>query len=210
MDYDKIEKWMDSPEGQQCAKEFFEELERENKVKEKVALAGFITSTQTMIGKSGKPWSKTIIEDYNGSYELSFFGKDHEAYMSYMQQNNALYIEGDIEEKFYIKPEERAQGKTSPYAFRVKKIMLLGNVTDTYVKGFSINITTSMLSPEFRENLVKLLKRNKGNVPLTMFLYDPVKKWNIEFLSHKFRVQVSLPFIEELRQMGISHSVIKK
>ena len=118
--------------------------------------------------------------------------------------------EGDIEEKFYIKPEERAQGKTSPYAFRVKKIMLLGNVTDTYVKGFSINITTSMLSPEFRENLVKLLKRNKGNVPLTMFLYDPVKKWNIEFLSHKFRVQVSLPFIEELRQMGISHSVIKK
>ena len=182
----------------------------ENKVKEKVALAGFITSTQTMIGKSGKPWSKTIIEDYNGSYELSFFGKDHEAYMSYMQQNNALYIEGDIEEKFYIKPEERAQGKTSPYAFRVKKIMLLGNVTDTYVKGFSINITTSMLSPEFRENLVKLLKRNKGNVPLTMFLYDPVKKWNIEFLSHKFRVQVSLPFIEELRQMGISHSVIKK
>ena len=89
-------------------------------------------------------------------------------------------------------------------------MMLLGNVADTYVKGFAINITTPMLSPEFREKLVKMLKRNKGNVPLTMFLYDPAKKWNIEFLSHKFRVQVTLPFIEELKEMGITYSVIKK
>jgi hypothetical protein len=83
-------------------------------------------------------------------------------------------------------------------------------VADTFIKGFAINITTPMLSPEFREKLVKTLKRNKGNVPLTMFLYDPVKKWNIEFLSHKFKVQVTLPFIEELKEMGITYSVIKK
>ena len=73
-------------------------------------------------------------------------------------QNNTIYIEGEIDEKYYIKPEERAQGKTSPYAFRVKKIMLLGNVAETFVKGFSISITTTMLSPAFREKLVSLVK----------------------------------------------------
>ena len=182
----------------------------ENKTKMKASVAGFITSTQTLTGKTGKPYSKTVIEDYSGSYELAFFGKDHEAYMSYMQVNNAVYIEGDIEEKYYIKPEDRAQGKTSPYAFRVKKIMLLGNVTETYIKGFSINISTPMLSPEFRENLVKTIKRNKGNVPLTMFLYDPEKGWNIEFLSRKFQVSVTAPFIDELQRLGIRYNVIKK
>ena len=182
----------------------------EKKTKAKVSVAGFITSTQTMIGKSGKPWSKTVIEDYSGSYELAFFGKDHEAYMSYMQLNNAVYIEGDIEEKYYIKPEERAQGKTSPYAFRVKKIMLLGNVAETFVKGFSISITTTMLSPAFREKLVSLVKQNKGAVPLTMYLYDPEKGWNLEFLSHKFRVSITAQLINELHQMGIRYSVIKK
>ena len=182
----------------------------EKKIKMKATIAGFITSTQTMTGKTGKPWSKTVIEDYSGSYELAFFGKDHEAYMSYMQVNNAVFIEGDIEEKYYIKPEDRAQGKTSPYAFRVKKIMLLGNVAETYIKGFSISISTPMLSPEFRERLVKMIKSNKGNVPLTMFLYDPEKKWNIEFLSRKFRVAVTAPFIEELNRMQIRHSVLKK
>ena len=180
------------------------------KTKQKAYIAGFVTSTQQMTTKTGRPWSKTVIEDYNGSYEIALFGKDHEAFMSYMQLHSAIFIEGDIEEKFYIKPEERAQGKTSPYAFRVKKIMLLGNVTDTFVKGFSISISTPMLSPEFRERLVKLIKANKGNVPLTMYLYDPEKKWNIEFLSRKFKVSVTAPFIEELNAAGIKYSVVKK
>ena len=182
----------------------------ENKEKRKVTAAGFITSTQTLIGKTGKPWSKTVVEDYSGSYELAFFGKDHEAYMSYMQVNNAIFIEAEIDEKYYIKPEEKAQGKKSPYAFKVRKIMLLGNVTESFLKGFSISISTPMLSPEFREKLVRTIKANKGTVPLTMFLYDPEKKWNIEFLSRKFRVAVTSDFIDQLQKLGIKYSVVKK
>ena len=180
------------------------------KTKQKVYVAGFITSTQTLTNKAGRPWSKTVIEDYGGSYELALFGKDHENFMSYMQLHNAIFIEGEIEEKYFIKPEERAQGKTSPYGFKARKIMLLGNVTDTFVKGFAIYISTSMLTPEFREQMVKMIKRNKGNAPLTMFLHDPDKGWNIEFLSRKFRVAVTAEFIEELKNMQIRYSVIKK
>ena len=180
------------------------------KIKQKANIAGFIISTQQMTTKTGRPWSKTVIEDFSGSYEIALFGKDHENFMSYMQLHNAIFIEGEIEEKYYIKPEEKAQGKTSPYAFKVKKVSLLGNVTDMFVKGFAISISTPMLTPEFRDSLVKMIKRNKGNVPLTMFLYDPEKKWNIEFLSRKFRVAVTAPFIEELTRMQIRYSVLKK
>ena len=180
------------------------------KTKQKVNIAGFIISTESKQTKTGRPWSKTVIEDFSGSYEIALFGKDHENFMNYMQLHNAIFIEGEIDEKYYIKPEERAQGKTSPYAFKLKKVMLLGNVTDTYIKGFAIRITTPMLSPEFRENLVKMIKKNKGNVPLTMYLYDPEKKWNIEFLSRKFRVAVTDQLIEDLRKLQIRYSVLKK
>jgi DNA polymerase-3 subunit alpha len=183
---------------------------QEAKSKKKVSVAGFVISSQTMLGKSGKPWSKTVIEDFSGSYELAFFGKDHEAYMNYMQLNNALYIEAEIDEKYYIKPEERAKGKTSDYTFKVKKIMLLGNVTETYLKGFSISITTTMLSPDFRKKLVELLKEHKGKIPLTMYLYDPEKGWNIEFLARKFTVAVTDQLISDLHKMGIMYNVIKK
>ena len=180
------------------------------KTKMKVAVAGFVTKTEHINSQNGRPWSRTVIEDFGGSYELKLYGKDHEAFMSYMTLNNTLFIEGEIDEKYYIKPEDRAQGKTSPYGFKVKKVMLLGNVTDTYIKGFAINITTPMLTPEFRDKLVTLIKKNKGQVPLSMFLYDPEKKWNIEFLSRKFRVAVTVPFIEELEKLRVRYTVIKK
>ena len=182
----------------------------QKKEKMKVNVAGFITTASESMTKTGRPMSRMTVEDYSGSYEFAFFGKDHEAFMQYEKVNTGIFIEGVIEEKYYIKPEERAKGKTSEYAFKPKNMMLLGNVADTFVKGFAINVSTPMLTPEFREKLVKLLKKNKGNVPLTMYLYDPGKKWNIEFLSHKFKVQVTLPFIDELKELGITFSVVKK
>ncbi|MBQ8856129.1 MAG: DNA polymerase III subunit alpha [Bacteroidales bacterium] len=180
------------------------------KTKMKVSVAGFVTKTEHINSQNSRPWSKTVIEDFGGSYELKLYGKDHEAYMSYLVQNNTLFIEGEIDEKYYVKPEDRAQGKTAPYGLKVKKIMLLGNVTDTYIKGFAINITTPMLTPQFRDALVGLIKKNKGSVPLSMFLYDPENKWNIEFLSRKFRVAVNAGFIEELENLHVRYTVLKK
>ena len=177
----------------------------------KVSVAGFITAASETQTKTGRPMSRMTVEDYSGSYEFAFFGKDHETFMQYEKVNTAIFVEGVIEERFRQKPEDKAQGKPAPdMVFKPKNIMLLGNVTDTYVKGFSISITTSMLSPEFRESLVKMLKKNKGNVPLTMFLHDPIKKWNIEFLSHKFKVQITPAFLEELKKEGVKYSVVRK
>ena len=67
-----------------------------------------------------------------------------------------------------------------------------------------------MLSQEFRERLVKMIKKNKGSVPLTMFLYDPENKWNIEFLSRKFKVAVTSDLLDELRAMNVTWKLLKK
>ena len=67
-----------------------------------------------------------------------------------------------------------------------------------------------MLSQEFRERLVKMIKKNKGSVPLTMFLYDPENKWNIEFLSRKFKVAVTSDLLDELREMNVTWKLLKK
>ena len=130
--------------------------------------------------------------------------------MNYLQLNSAVYLEGCIEEKYFRKPEDRKTMGDPPYGFKVKKIMLLGNVTETYTKGFSLNITTMMLNSEFRERLTKLIKHNKGNIPLTIFIQDPKTKYNIEFLSRKFQIAISSPLIDELTKLNIQYSVIKK
>ncbi len=178
--------------------------------KMKVAIAGLVTEYSTLTTKTGKPYSKTKLEDYSGAYELALFGRDHEAFMSYMKPHENLYIEGDIEEKFFIKPEERAQGKTSPYAFRVKKIMLLGNVNETMLNAFSISITTPMLTERFRKDLVSLIQSNRGTVPLKMYLYDPQTKYSIEFRSTKYKVAVTTDLVSALKLLGVQCAPVRK
>ena len=93
---------------------------------------------------------------------------------------------------------------------RIKKVIHLGNVVENYIKGFTIFIKTSMLSSEFREDLVNIVRHNTGSVPLTMFLEDPVTNYKIEFLSRKFKISVNMPFIDDLKGMNIPYKVITK
>ena len=183
----------------------------------KVAVAGLITACSESQTKTGRPMSRMTVEDFSGSYEFAFFGKDHETYLPYQKVNSAVLIEGVIDERYRPNPKGKKDEKTGKMVedrpdlvFKMKNIMLLGNVAEERITGLSVYVTTTMLSPDFREKLVKMLKRNKGKTPLTMFLYDPVKKWNIEFLSHKFKVQITNEFLEELKNLGIRYTVSKK
>ena len=176
----------------------------------KLNVAGYITNTQFLTSKTGSPWSKTVIEDFSGSYEFALFGKDHENFLRYLRVYSPVYIEGAVEEKYFVRPEDRKAKGDPPYTFKIKRITLLGNTLEEHVKGFGINITTSMLSNDFRKKLISVIQKNKGNIPLTMTLYDPQTKYNIEFLSKKFKVSVTMPFINELKDLEIPYSVIKK
>ena len=87
---------------------------------------------------------------------------------------------------------------------------MLGNVTDSLLKSFAINLTTPQLNETFRRDLVKLLRENKGKTELGMYLYDPKTKYNVEFKSRKFQVAVTNDLIYGLRDLGISYTVNRK
>ena len=181
-----------------------------DKVKTNIAVAGYITNVQLLTSKTGSPWSKTIIEDFSGSYEFALFGKDHETFMPYLQMFTPVYIEGVVEEKYYVRPEDRKIKGNPPYAFKIKKISLLGNVANSLLKSFVIKIRTPMLNSTFRERLINLVKSNRGTIPLSMILYDPVTEYNIEFMSRKYKVAVSNPFVNDLKDMDVLYESVRK
>ena len=177
----------------------------------KLYVAGIVTDCKMLSTKAGKPYSRTTLEDYSGSYELTLFGKEHEQFMQYMTPKNTLFLEGEVCEKFFVKAEERAQGKSAPYTFRLKKVTLLGNITDDILSGFSLDITTPMLTQQFREDLVRVVINHKGKIPLTLYLYDPETHYRIQFISRKFQVAVTSGLIQDLHKIGIDrYEVLKK
>lgn len=181
-----------------------------NRQTAQVALAGLITSVETKISRNGKPFAKVNVEDFSGIYEFAFFGKDYENFMNYLQEHTAIYIEGEICEKYFLKPEEIAAGKKAPYTFKAKKISLLGNVAEDRLTGFAIEMLANDITPELRHKLVHLVKEYSGKIPLSMIVFDPVTNYIVEFISRKYNITVSADFILQLNELGLKYRVSRK
>ena len=175
-----------------------------------VCFAGIVVDFKQGATRNGSPLLRATIEDFDGSYEIALFGKDCEAWLPLLSLHSEVFVEAEIKEKYFIKPEERAQGKTVPYGLRIKKVSMLGNVNESMLKTFAINLTTPQINESFRRNLVKLLKENKGKTELSMYLYDPKTRYNVEFKSRKFQVAVTNDLIYGLRDLGITYTVNRK
>lgn len=186
-----------------------EECEAKRKTM-RVCLAGIVTDTKNVMTKSGAPGTKVILEDFDGNHEFALFGKDYQAFMPFMQPHTQLFIEGSVEERYFIKPEERAAGKTSPYTFKFKNVTLLGNVSDDMVSEFVLHIDSSRLNQDFRKQLVNLLKESKGKIPLTINLTDNSSGYKIDFRSKKFAVSVGQPLIDAVNHLQIAYSFTRK
>ena len=176
----------------------------------KASVAGIVTDVKTLTTRNGSQGARVTVEDYSGTYEFALFGKDYETWLPFMQLHAQIFIEGEIAPRFFLKPEERAQGKRAPYNFKIRKISLLGNLGEDLITAFSIVLDSDRLSADFRDRLVKTLKKYKGKTPLSLFLHDKNTGYNLEFYSKKFQVSVCEPFISTLQRMGIQYTVSHK
>lgn len=185
------------------------ECEREHR-QQKVFIAGFITSTEVKTSRTGKPFAKTTLEDFSGTYELALFGKDYETFMPYLTEHTAIFVEGEIKEAYFSKSDDKEKATNVPYKFRVKKISLLGNIGDALLSGFTIELTTPMVSADFRKHLMSVVKASKGTVPFSILLSDPKTQYVIEFQSRKYQVAVTADFISEIKNLGLRYKVLRK
>ena len=176
----------------------------------KATVAGIVTDVKTLTTRNGSQGARVTVEDYSGTFEFALFGKDYQAWLPFMQLHAQIFIEGEISARYFLKPEERAQGKRAPYGIKIKKITLLGNLGEDLITAFSIVLASDKLSPDFRERLVKTLKKFKGKTPLSLFLHDKATGYNLEFFSKKFQVVVCEEFITALQQLGVQYSVSHK
>ena len=74
-----------------------------------------------------------------------------------------------------------------------------------------MDITTPMLTQQFRKDLLQVIKKHKGTIPLTLFLFDPGTRYRIQFYSKKFQVAVTSEFLQDLHRIGVDkYEVVRK
>ncbi len=175
----------------------------------RVRVAGIVTSVDRFTTRNNKPAAKIKLDDYSGEYELVMYAEALETAIPYLNVHSQVYIEMDIAPRYFLKPEERAQGKRAPYTAKVASVSLLGNLCDRFVKSVTLNIPTHVINPDFRRSLSETLASNTGTVPLNIFLYEE-GGYSVKLTARRHSVSICPDFLDGLSALGLQYRVERK
>ena len=168
-------------------------------VGQEVAFAGMVVAVQNLVGKSGRPWGRFTMEDYNGTHEFVLFGKDYENFRKYLYENYFLLIRGKIQPKPYRENE---------LEFKILSMCQLSEVSDTMLKDFSLQIPVEEIGGDLVERLQKQIKSSKGALSLHVNVFDREGQVVVNFTSKKYRVGLKQKLIDFLEENGLQYTIM--
>lgn len=103
-----------------------------------ITIAGIITAKREGKTKTGKDFGILTIEDFGGTYELAFFGKDYTDYRQFFIDETAIYVKGRVQPKW---------GKEgNDLAFTIQKVDLLDTIADNVIRSITLMVDIEKLT----------------------------------------------------------------
>jgi DNA polymerase-3 subunit alpha len=159
-----------------------------------LVFGGVVTAVHNGITKTGNPWGKITIEDYNESSEIAFFGEDYVKFKQYMVNGLFLYIRGKVSERY------RNSGN---FEFKVSTIQLLSELRDKLAKSITIQIPLRSLNDEFINQFNTIITENakieSRNCVLRFKVIDNEENITVDLPSKRIKVNPNNEFISMLK-----------
>ncbi len=167
-----------------------------------VTIAGMVIAEQQMMSKSGKPFGKFTLEDYEGSHEFMLFGKDYENFRKYLYKDYFLFIKVRVEGRHY---------NENMLNFNIKSIVQLAEYRDKMIKNLTIDVEVHKINDALIGSLDKLLTQPKGtpagSTAVRFRIYDASSGVAIEMVSRDKKVTLTKQFIEVLNINNIEYKI---
>ncbi|MFR9555656.1 MAG: DNA polymerase III subunit alpha [Rikenellaceae bacterium] len=167
-----------------------------------VTIAGMVVAEQQMMSKTGKPFGKFTLEDYEGSHEFMLFGKDYENFRKYLYKDYFLFIKGRVEGRHY---------NENILNFNIKSIVQLAEYRDKMIKNITIDVEVLKINDALISSLDNLLTQPKGapegSTAVRFRIYDAQSGVAIEMVSRDKKVTLTKQFIEVLNINNIEYKI---
>ena len=105
-----------------------------------INIAGIITAKREGKTKTGKDFGILTLEDFSGTYELAFFGKDYTDFRQYFIDETAIYVKGKVE------PKGGKEG--NELTFTIQKVGLLEALTENAIRSITLQVDIEKLTLE--------------------------------------------------------------
>jgi len=147
-----------------------------------VIVAGMVIDVKTGISKNGKPYGSFTIQDYTDSFRFMMFDKDYVEHSKFFTVGFYLLVKGKVQKRRFNEDE---------LELRIKSINLLSSVKDELVKSVTIIIKAEEANSALMEDLLELVKENKGDTELKFVFYDKEEKVSLPMFSRTLKVRLN-------------------
>ncbi|WP_282194514.1 DNA polymerase III subunit alpha [Alistipes ihumii] len=161
--------------------------------------AGMVTSVMHLTTKTGKPYGRFTIEDYNGSHEFVLFSKDYENFRRFLFEGYYLLIKGKVAPRIY-NPNELET--------RITSIMMLAEAQETLMKEVTVSVPVDELTEELVGRLSAAAKENRGQVILRFKVYDPAAEVAVNLYSKSVKVALTGDLIRTFDDYSLRYTLM--
>ena len=174
------------------------ELENLDALKgQEIAVAGMVVGVQHLMTKTGKPWGKFKLEDYNGGHEFALFGKDYENFRKYLFPDYFLFVRGRVQAKPYNDKE---------LEFKIISMVQLQEMRDT-IKEMIVQLPIEEVTEAFIHDLTERVRESKGDTLLRLNVYDRGAQVSLRLFSKSHKVSLSQSLVGYLDDNSIHYSI---
>ncbi|MBQ7575758.1 MAG: DNA polymerase III subunit alpha [Bacteroidales bacterium] len=188
-------------------------LQHDKKLQNKeFVVAGFVTKGEIGYTRNNTPMMRVEMEDFQGSYSFSLFGKDYEKFMAYCTEHKSLLVKFSSRLKYRKKDEKDSAPQQEVYEIRPVAMTLLSNTRDSYFTEFHISLNLRDSNEKLRKDLVKLFRHHKGEARLMIDVAFTAEGRNekVTMFSKRFKVAPSYELFDALDAIGIPYRLVKK
>lgn len=162
-------------------------------------VAGLVTSVTHLMTKTGKPYGRFVLEDYNGSREFVLFSKDYENFRQYLYEGYYLMVRGKVQGRSYNPAELEA---------KINSVMMLSDAQETLIKELMVAIPVGDVTAPFIKGIEQVVKKNKGNVVLRMKVVDPSDGVSVNLYSKTHKVALTPEVVRFLDDNALRYSLM--
>ncbi|WP_418989701.1 DNA polymerase III subunit alpha, partial [Alistipes sp.] len=174
------------------------ELENLDPLKgQEIAVAGMVVGVQNLMTKTGKPWGKFKLEDYNGGHEFALFGKDYENFRKYLFPDYFLFVRGRVQAKPYNDKE---------LEFKIISMVQLQEMRDT-IKEMIVQLPIEEVTEALIRDLTEKVKESKGDTLLRLNVYDRGAQVSLRLFSKSHKVSLTQSLVGYLDDNSIHYSI---
>jgi len=164
-----------------------------------VVVAGMVTDTKNGIGKNGKPYGSFTLQDYTDSFRFMMFDKEYVEFSKFFITGYYLLVRGRVQKRKFREDE---------LEFHIRTINLLSSVKDELIKSVTLKIKPEDITSEMINELLEIVRENKGDTELKFLFYDPDDKISLPMFSRTLRVRLNNELIDFLDDFpGIEYKV---